>query len=247
MKILLLDIEVAPNTAHVWGIYDQNISINQLLESSYTMCYAAKWYGDNKLHFKSVYKHGKDDMLKSIHAMMEEADAIVHYNGSRFDIPILQKEFLLNNMSPPSPVKQIDLLQVARRQFRFVSNKLDYVSQQLGLGSKTEHEGHTLWVKCMANDRKAWKTMEEYNKNDVVLLEKVYDKFKGWIKSHPNHNVFAEHANTVCPNCGSSKLNKRGFAITLTRKYQRYQCMGCGSWSKSTKSEKSHLNQVTTM
>jgi len=247
MKILLLDIEVAPNTAHVWGIYDQNISINQLLESSYTMCYAAKWYGDNKLHFKSVYKHGKDDMLKSIHAMMEEADAIVHYNGSRFDIPILQKEFLLNNMSPPSPVKQIDLLQVARRQFRFVSNKLDYVSQQLGLGAKTEHEGHTLWVKCMANDRKAWKTMEEYNKNDVVLLEKVYDKFKGWIKSHPNHNAFAEHANIVCPNCGSSKLNKRGFAITLTRKYQRYQCMGCGSWSKSTKSEKSHLNQVTTM
>ena len=31
MKILMIDIEVSPNTAHVWGIYDQNISINQLL------------------------------------------------------------------------------------------------------------------------------------------------------------------------------------------------------------------------
>ena len=138
MKILLLDLEVAPNTAHVWGIYDQNISINQLLESSYTMCYAAKWYGDNKLYFKSVYKHGKGDMLKSIHALMDEADAIVHYNGSRFDIPIIHKEFLLNGMSPPAPSKQIDLLQVARRQFRFVSNKLDYVAQALNLGKKTE-------------------------------------------------------------------------------------------------------------
>ena len=236
MKILLLDLEVAPNTAHVWGIYDQNISINQLLESSYTLCYAAKWYGNDKLYFKSVYKHGKDDMLKSIHALMDEADAIVHYNGSRFDIPIIHKEFLLNNMSPPAPSKQIDLLQVARRQFRFVSNKLDYVAQALGLGSKTEHEGHTLWVKCMNNDRKAWKTMEEYNKNDVILLEKVYDKFKGWIKSHPNHNAY--NANTCCPNCGSSKLQSRGTQRSRTAIYQRWQCQNCGSWSRSAKSEK---------
>ena len=236
MKILLLDLEVAPNTAHVWGIYDQNISINQLLESSYTLCYAAKWYGNDKLYFKSVYKHGKDDMLKSIHALMDEADAIVHYNGSRFDIPIIHKEFLLNNMPPPSPVKQIDLLQVARRQFRFVSNKLDYVSQALGLGSKTAHEGHSLWLKCMNNDRKSWKIMEEYNKNDVILLEKVYDKFKGWIKSHPNHNVYSEKI--CCPNCGSNKLQSRGTQRSRTAIHQRFQCQDCGSWARSAKSEK---------
>lgn len=236
MQILLLDLEVAPNTAHVWGIYDQNISINQLLESSYTMCYAAKWYGNDKLYFKSVYKHGKEDMLKSIHEMMDQADAIVHYNGSRFDIPIIHKEFLLAGMTPPSPAKQIDLLQVARRQFRFVSNKLDYVAQALGLGSKTEHEGHTLWVKCMNNDRRAWKTMEEYNKNDVVLLEKVYDKFKGWIKSHPNHNAYS--ANPCCPNCGFSKLNKRGTVRSRVAVYQRFQCQKCGSWSRSATKEK---------
>lgn len=236
MQILLLDLEVAPNTAHVWGIYDQNISINQLLESSYTMCYAAKWYGNDKLYFKSVYKHGKEDMLKSIHEMMDQADAIVHYNGSRFDIPIIHKEFLLAGMTPPSPAKQIDLLQVARRQFRFVSNKLDYVAQALGLGSKTAHEGHTLWVKCMNNDRRAWKTMEEYNKNDVVLLEKVYDKFKGWIKSHPNHNAYS--ANPCCPNCGFSKLNKRGTVRSRVAVYQRFQCQKCGSWSRSATKEK---------
>jgi len=146
MKILLIDIEVAPNTAHVWGIFDQNISINQLLESSYTLCYAAKWYGESKIMFDSIQKSGKQKMLDSVHKLLDEADAIVHYNGSRFDIPILHKEFLLSGMPPPAPSKQIDLLQVARRQFRFVSNKLDYVAQALGLGSKTEHEGHALWV-----------------------------------------------------------------------------------------------------
>jgi predicted PolB exonuclease-like 3'-5' exonuclease len=185
--------------------------------------------------FDSIQKSGKQKMLDSVHKLLDEADAIVHYNGSRFDIPILHKEFLLSGMPPPAPSKQIDLLQVARRQFRFVSNKLDYVSQALGLGSKTEHEGHALWVKCMNDDRKAWKVMEEYNKNDVVLLEKVYDKFKAWIKNHPNHNAYS--ANACCPNCGSSKLQKRGTAITTTRHYQRFQCQQCGTWSRAAKAE----------
>jgi predicted RNA-binding Zn-ribbon protein involved in translation (DUF1610 family) len=185
--------------------------------------------------FDSIQKSGKKKMLDSVHKLLDEADAIVHYNGSRFDIPILHKEFLLSGMPPPAPSKQIDLLQVARRQFRFVSNKLDYVSQALGLGSKTEHEGHALWVKCMNDDRKAWKIMEEYNKNDVVLLEKVYDKFKAWIKNHPNHNAYS--ANACCPNCGSSKLQKRGTAITTTRHYQRFQCQQCGTWSRAAKAE----------
>jgi DNA polymerase elongation subunit (family B) len=236
MKILLIDIEVAPNTAHVWGIFDQNISINQLLESSYVLCYAAKWYGESKIIFDSVHKSSRTDMLNGVHALLNEADAIVHYNGSRFDIPILHKEFLLNGMPPPAPSKQIDLLQVARRQFRFVSNKLDYVAQALGLGSKTDHEGHTLWVKCMNDDNKAWKVMEQYNKNDVILLEAVYNKFKGWIKNHPNHNAY--NANTVCPNCESNKLHSRGTQRSRTAIYQRFQCQACGSWSRSAKSEK---------
>jgi DNA polymerase elongation subunit (family B) len=245
MKILLIDIEVAPNTAHVWGIFDQNISINQLLESSYTLCYAAKWYGNPKIMFDSVQKSGKDKMLASVHALLDSADAIVHYNGSRFDIPILNKEFLLSGMPPPSPAKHIDLLQVARRQFRFVSNKLDYVAQALGLGGKTEHEGHTLWVKCMNDDRKAWKIMEEYNKNDVVLLEKVYDKFKGWIKQHPNHNAYSP--DICCPNCASRKLQSRGTQRSRVAVYQRFQCQACGSWSRSIKAEKKSKESLVTI
>jgi DNA polymerase elongation subunit (family B) len=245
MKILLIDIEVAPNTAHVWGIFDQNISINQLLESSYTLCYAAKWYGNPKIMFDSVQKSGKDKMLANVHALLDSADAIVHYNGSRFDIPILNKEFLLSGMPPPSPAKHIDLLQVARRQFRFVSNKLDYVAQALGLGGKTEHEGHTLWVKCMNDDRKAWKIMEEYNKNDVVLLEKVYDKFKGWIKQHPNHNAYSP--DICCPNCASRKLQSRGTQRSRVAVYQRFQCQACGSWSRSIKAEKKSKESLVTI
>lgn len=245
MKILLLDIECAPNLATVWGIWQQNIALNQLLESSYTLCYAAKWYGESKIMFDSVYKSNRKHMLQGIHKLMDEADAIVHYNGLQFDIKMLNGEFLQSGMPPPSPAKHIDLLRVARSQFRFVSNKLDYVAQRLGLGKKTDHEGHELWLKVMNNDRAAWKRMEEYNKNDVILLEKIYDKFKGWISNHPNHNSFSNI--TVCPNCNSTRLTKQGSFITSSRKYQRYQCKDCGKWSKSVKSEKVNHDLVTSI
>jgi len=198
LKILLLDIECAPNLATVWGIWQQNIA-----------------------------------MLKSIHSLMDEADAIVHYNGNRFDIPMLNKEFLEAGMPPPSPAKHIDLLQTSRSKFRFVSNKLDYIAQRLGLGKKTAHEGHELWLKVMNNDRSAWKRMEEYNRNDVVLLEKVYDKFKGWISNHPNHNHFSEER--VCPSCASHKVQQRGYAVLTGGKYPRFQCQTCGSWFRGNK------------
>lgn len=229
MKILLLDIETAPNTAYVWGLFKQNISISQIVDSSKMLCWAAKWLGEEKVHFSSILD-GHKKMLKQIHTMLEEADAVVHYNGSRFDIPTLNKEFLVNKMLPPSPYHQIDLLRTARQQFRFPSNKLDYVGKALGVGKKESHEGFELWIKCMNKDKEAWKTMEKYNKQDVVLLEQVYYEFLPWIKNHPNKAVFDETAQT-CPTCGSGLLSKRGYNVTKSGKYQRYQCNACGTWS----------------
>ena len=239
MKILLLDIESSPNTAHVWGLWQQNVSINQLMESSYVLCYAAKWLGDKEVVFDSVHQSKPKTMLKGIHGLLNDADAVVHYNGTKFDIPTLNKEFLLHSFNPPSPYKQIDLLRVVRSNFRFPSNKLDYVAQRLNLGKKHEHEGHELWVKCMNGDKDAWKRMEQYNIQDVVLLESLYNALRPWIKSHPNHNLFAD--DHVCPNCASTRLQKRGTAISSTGTYQRYQCSSCGTWSQSTKSIKSSV------
>ena len=236
MKILHLDIESSPNTAHVWGLWQQNVSINQLMESSYVLCYAAKWEGEEDLFFDSVHQSKPKAMLKGIHGLLDSADAVVHYNGTKFDIPTLNKEFILHGFNPPSPYKQVDLLRVVRSNFRFPSNKLDYVAQRLGLVSKHEHEGHALWVKCMNGDKDTWKRMEEYNIQDVVLLESLYHKLLPWIKTHPNRNLFTD--DVVCPTCGSNHLQKRGTAISTTGTYQRYQCKGCGSWSQGTKSTK---------
>lgn len=230
MKILLLDIETSPNLAYVWGIWEQNVNVNHMVSSSTTLCWAAKWLGDKKVMFDSVNQSTEKQMLKGIHKLLDEADMVVHYNGKKFDIPTLNKEFLLNGMSPPSPYKQVDMLHQARGAFRFQSNKLDYVAQQLGLGRKTAHEGFQLWVKCMAGDAAAWARMKKYNMNDVVLLENVYKRMLPWISGHPNHSA---HAGDVrCPKCGKQNLQRRGPWKNAQGTYQRYQCKDDGAWAR---------------
>lgn len=234
MRILLLDIETAPNTAYVWGLWQQNVGLPQLLESSYVMCWSAKWYKEEEVMYSSVFDTSPRKMLKEIHKLLDEADAVVHYNGTRFDIPTLNKEFVLFGMPPPAPYKQIDLLRVGRNKFKFPSNKLDYVSRALGLRGKHVATTFDLWVKCMNKDPEAWKTMEEYNKNDVILLEQVYDRLLPWIHNHPNRGLYNLDTALVCPHCGSKSYRRRGYAYTSACKYQRYQCKDCSTWFRGT-------------
>jgi DNA polymerase elongation subunit (family B) len=228
VKILLLDIETSPNLAYVWGLFKQNVAINQIKESGSVLCWAAKWYGSRDVMFDSVHKSSEIAMLDKLHRLVSEADCIVHYNGKRFDIPCLNREWLRHGFKPPSPHKDIDLLETAKRRFRFVSNKLDYVSQYLGLGAKAQHSGFDLWVGCMAREPKSWAMMEKYNRQDVVLLEKLYTKLLPWIDRHPSHQIEKEEMG--CPKCGSDQYQQRGFACTASHKYRRYQCSSCGGW-----------------
>jgi hypothetical protein len=234
LKILLLDIETAPNLVHVWGLWNQNVGINQIMDSGYVMCWAAKWYGSDEIIFDSIFHSGTKAMLRRIYKLLDQADAVIHYNGTKFDIPTLNKEFVINGMKPPTPYKQIDLLRTARGQFRFPSNKLDYIAQTLGIGAKTVHRGHQLWIDCMAKKPEAWEEMEVYNRNDVVILEGVYEILKPWIRNHPNQGLYGEDP-AVCPNCGGSHLHRRGVARTRACVYQRFQCTDCGTWSRTTK------------
>ena len=73
MKLLMLDIETSPNTAHIWGLRDQYISPEHLLESSYVLCWAAKWYGDKEVMFDSVHQSREKTMLKKIHNQIGRA------------------------------------------------------------------------------------------------------------------------------------------------------------------------------
>jgi DNA polymerase elongation subunit (family B) len=231
VRLLTLDIETRPNLGYIWGLWDQNVGISQLVEVSSVICFAAKWHGDKKVHFASDFHDGHEEMVRRVHGLMSEADAIIGWNSKAFDNKRLNREFELQRLGPPAPYVDIDLLRTARRSFGFASNKLDHVAQDLGIGSKVKHDGFDLWKRCMADDPKAWARMKKYNIGDVLLTEKVYDRFLPWIQGHPHPGLFGG-AKAGCPNCGSMELQMRGSYVTQACRYQRFQCQACGKFGR---------------
>jgi DNA polymerase elongation subunit (family B) len=236
LRLLTVDIETAPNMAYVWGLWDQNVGLNQIVSSTEMMCWSAKWTDHTKIHYRSTFHDGKEKMVKDLWALLDKADAVIHFNGRRFDIPHINREFLEMGLEPPSPYKQIDLFQAVKRRFRFPSNKLEYVCDRLGIGNKVKHEGFDLWLRCMAGEKSAWDLMKIYNLQDVALTEMLYWKLLPWIPNTPS--PAAHSGGEVCPACGSSRLKPRGFAYTSQSQYQRYVCRECGKWSRATTAAK---------
>jgi len=181
MKILLLDIETTPLKVYTWGLWDQNIGINQIIEHTEMMCFGAKWLGKKQVTFKSSHHHGKQEMLEALHEMMNEADILVGWNSAAFDHKHIRREFLEAGLAPPSETKDLDLMSVVKANFLFPSNKLDYVAQKLGVGAKVKHSGFQLWIDCMAGDDKAWREMKKYQIQDVELLDNLYNVLLPWL------------------------------------------------------------------
>jgi uncharacterized protein YprB with RNaseH-like and TPR domain len=180
LKILLLDIETTPLQVYTWGLWDQNIGINQIIKSTEMLCFGAKWLGQKSVTFKSVHHDGKKNMLEELYKLMDEADALVGWNSAAFDHKHINREFLENGMVPPAPTKDLDLMTIVKANFQFPSNKLDYVAQKLGVGAKVKHSGFDLWINCMNGDDKAWKEMKKYQIQDVQLLDSLYDILLPW-------------------------------------------------------------------
>lgn len=226
-KILFLDIETKPAVIASFGIRDQHITHNQILKDGGTICVGVKWRNKSKVTVFSDWEHGHETMLREVHAMLSEADAVATYNGARFDIPKLMGEFLLAGMEPPPPPTQIDIFQTVRK-LGLISSKLDYIAPLLGVGGKLKHEGLAMWLAVMDGDPKAQSKMARYCAQDVRLLEQVYDRVRPYISTHPH---LAETKRDQCGACGSSRLQARGFYRTKASIAQRYACQACGSWS----------------
>lgn len=225
-KLLVLDIETRPATAYVWGLFDQNISLNQLISPSAPICFAARFIGDRKMHFHSDWTDGHFEMIKRAHELISEADAVVGYNSDSFDLRKLMGEFLLAGLAPPPPVTSVDLYKSVKK-LGFQSNKLAYIGPLLDIGQKVKHAGFELWSSVMAGDKAARKQMREYNIGDVELTEELYKAILPYI---PNHPHLGDNSGE-CGACGSNKVESRGWRRTKMFKTQRLFCRDCGSWS----------------
>lgn len=184
--------------------------------------------------FFSEYHHGRNEMVRKAHELLSECDVLLTFNGKSFDHKHLQREFLVSGLTPPVPYQHIDLYQVARRQFRFTSNKLDYIAQYLGLDGKVKHSGFDLWKRCMAGDADAWEEMKSYSMRDSDVLVELYDRLIPWIPQHPSA-ALADGVARGCVRCASVNMMERGTTATNVSKFRLFQCMDCGSWLREVR------------
>lgn len=243
-KVLLIDLETSPITGYSWNLWETNIL--DIKKDWYILSFAYKWLGDSKVTAKALpmYKgYGKDkendlSLCEDLWVLFDQADVIVAHNGQAFDVKKSNARFVTHGFKPPSPYKIVDTKLVAKKYFKFESNKLDNLGKSLGLGEKLETGGFSTWLGCMAGDKNAWDKMIKYNKQDVVLLEKVYLRLRDWIVNHPR--ITDKSINEACANCGSTHIQKRGTMRNKTTTLQRLHCQGCGAWH-SVKIEKDVL------
>ena len=238
-KILCIDIETKPMLFWAWGLGEQFIGLDQIEEDWRIMSFAAKFEGEKEV-IQYDLRNGINDknekvLLKKVWDLLDQAQVVVGQNSKRFDIKKLNDRFLHFGMGSPSPFRQIDTYVESKKYFSPTSHKLEYRSKQLNKKYKklshSKFPGLSLWKECIYGNKEAWTEMATYNIFDVLSTIEYYEILKPWITTI-NFNVFNDELKNSC-NCGSTTLQKRGFNISNTGKFQRYHCTKCGAWTSS--------------
>lgn len=241
-KILLLDIETLPIEAKVWGVWNQNIQPFQIKKDWSIVCWSAKWLFDKEafgLHVspEEAVSRKEASILGPIWEALNQAQMVITHNGDEFDLKKLNTKFLLAGMPKPNYSKSIDTLTIAKKNFAFTYNKMGWINELLGIGTKME-TSFKWWDEASEGNEKYLDLMLEYNKQDVHILEELYLKLRPWMSGHPNMAVYSVHGDVpVCPTCGSIDLNWSGLYSTPLGLYKSFRCQMCGSIGRSTKKQ----------
>lgn len=233
-KILLLDIETSRIKVDVFSLRVKSGYINPAFVDKdwFVISWAAKWLCKSEIMSdvvipKKARERNDTKIIKSMWGLMDEADIIIAHNGKGFDIKKLNTRFILQNFPPPMEYKVVDTLQIARKHFAFTSNKLDYLCEQFGFPVKKDTDMQ-LWVDCESGDAKALGKMDDYCRNDVLIMEDVYMRFLPWINNHPNVGLYSEIEEPVCRNCGLEVQPSGRFWYTGANRYKAWRC-DCGA------------------
>lgn len=242
-KIILWDLETTHNIVATFQLKNNDyINPENILQERYIVCGSWKVLGEKAVHAVSTLDnpklferdpHNDKHVVETLHKVLSSADCLVAHNGDSFDLKFFEARCLIHGLAPLPPITTIDTLKVARNRLLFNANRLDYLGNVLGVGRK-KPTTTGLWLEVLKANKSAIREMVSYNKQDVLLLERVFLKLRPYVQNHLNRELFGK---TGCPRCGSHKIQARGFHRAISRVYQRWQCQACSGWFKTQKPE----------
>lgn len=253
-KVLFYDEEVSPSLGYYYGGYDVTPILE--VEGPILLSISWKWLGEKKVHSltledcRLVDPHDDKVLVKKLWDLLDECQVACGHNSRKFDDKMANHFFIKHNMTPPSPHKEVDTLQIARKYFKFNRNNLDYLDKFLGGKGKTRTTYADVWKDLLDGDKKARKhasvLMKKYNEGDVLALERIYNKLLPWADNHPNMALLAGQE-CICPRCG----NSTDFKVKAYRRTGaqvngiQYQCKHCGAYvtRKLEKHERDELDE----
>lgn len=127
---------------------------------------------------------GQDLNAERVQGLFDRASCLVTFNGRRFDVPFLEREFGIDAGGIP----HVDLMYAFRRVD--VRGGLKSIEKQLGLSREDEidgmegYEAVRLWRRWERGDRDALDTLLRYNRADVLNMVPLADRCYGMLKDH---------------------------------------------------------------
>lgn len=224
-RILFFDIETAPLKAHLWSMWQQGVGLNQIESDWYMLSFCCKWADSDEV-FYFDQRNAKDieddyELVLKLWHFLNEADIVVGQNSKRFDTKKANARFILNGLPKPSVYRQIDTMEIAKRQFGFTSNRLEYMTDKLCTTyKKSKHKkfhGHELWSECLRGNIEAWEEMESYNRLDVLSLQELYDILSSWDNTLPNFDCYVDEVLDM------DEWEEDGFHYTNLGKFKKYR------------------------
>lgn len=259
-RILFWDLESSLMQGYFFGMWQQNISMRRINKQTHLL--AATWgFNDGEVQGVRVtpeqVKTGDDleVVVKMIDAI-NSADLIVTFNGKKFDQKLLNVRALFWGLPPIRPVKHIDLMEQAKRNFKFPSNSMQNISLYLGENGKIATSGSNLWEKCFEywNRDTCEEALEElfvYGKQDIVATRDLYKRMQGWMKGVPNlgliTNEVSGNITLRCTHCASDDvfpIDRKTY--TASSCFDLYRCgvPTCRGVSRITKNGKNLVGVV---
>ena len=260
VRVLFWDVESSLMEGYFFGIWQQNIPMTRVKKQSHLL--SVSWAFNNeevvgvRLTPEQVKVSDDLEVVARIIEAINSADLIVTFNGKKFDVKLLNTRALFWGLPPIKPVKHIDLMEQAKRVFKFTSNSMQNISMYLGEDGKLSTSGNRLWERCAEWENyqtcnNALEEMLTYNKQDIVATRDLYKRFQGWMRNTPNigtlTNEVSGNRTVRCSHCGSDDVtHMNSKTYTSVSSFDLYRCgnKDCRGVSRITKNGKSLVGVV---